>query len=171
LRDSRPGRERWSNGSCGGSRAMKPFARMVSYLQKSVIILQLTMTLSPPSGHVALAEDYPSRSITMIVPFSAGGSVDTLARILAERMKTTLGQPIVVEHRPARTGSTGRVHHQHWRPDEQCHKQPHQPGSLRCPQGFRSNLAPDDESCDANCKKNNASHGLEGIDCLAPGKS
>src|SRR5690349_21435189 len=86
---------------------MKPFARMVSYLQRSVIILQLTMTLSLASGHVALAEDYPSRSITMIDPFSPGGSVDTLARILAERMKTTLGQPIVVENIPTAAGTVG----------------------------------------------------------------
>jgi tripartite-type tricarboxylate transporter receptor subunit TctC len=43
----------------------------------------------------------------LIVPFAAGGSVDTLARILADRVKTTLGQPIVVENIPTAAGTVG----------------------------------------------------------------
>jgi tripartite-type tricarboxylate transporter receptor subunit TctC len=46
----------------------------------------------------ATAQDYPSRPITIIVPFPAGGPTDTLARILGDRMKDTLGQTIVVEN-------------------------------------------------------------------------
>jgi len=46
----------------------------------------------------AFAEQYPSRPITIIVPFSAGGPTDTLARLLAESMRKTLGQTIVVEN-------------------------------------------------------------------------
>lgn len=46
----------------------------------------------------ALADDYPSRSIALVVPFAAGGPTDTLGRILAERMSRTLGQPVVVEN-------------------------------------------------------------------------
>jgi tripartite-type tricarboxylate transporter receptor subunit TctC len=46
----------------------------------------------------AAAEDYPSRPITIIVPFPAGGPTDTLARILAEPMRVSLGQPVVVEN-------------------------------------------------------------------------
>jgi tripartite-type tricarboxylate transporter receptor subunit TctC len=46
----------------------------------------------------AHAETYPSRPVTMIVPFPAGGPNDTLARILAERMRTSLGQPVVIEN-------------------------------------------------------------------------
>ncbi len=45
-----------------------------------------------------LAQDYPSRPITIVVPFPAGGPTDTLARILGERMRVALGQPIVVEN-------------------------------------------------------------------------
>src|SRR5262249_12502142 len=52
-------------------------------------------------------QDYPSRPITLIVPLAAGGSVDTLARILADRMKVTLGQPIVVENVPTAAGTVG----------------------------------------------------------------
>ena len=46
----------------------------------------------------AHAQSYPSRPITMIVPFAAGGPADTLARILSERMRVPLGQTIIVEN-------------------------------------------------------------------------
>ena len=46
----------------------------------------------------AQAQDYPARSITLVVPFAAGGPTDTIARILAERMRPVLGQSIVVEN-------------------------------------------------------------------------
>jgi tripartite-type tricarboxylate transporter receptor subunit TctC len=55
----------------------------------------------------APAEPYPSRPITMIVPFPAGGPTDTLARILTERMKTSLGQPMVIENVSGAGGSIG----------------------------------------------------------------
>ena len=84
---------------------MKPFWRMVSYLQRLVIILLLTM--SPASIQATVAQDYPSRPITVIVPLVAGGGADSLARILAERMKTTLGQPLVVENIPTGAGTVG----------------------------------------------------------------
>ena len=44
------------------------------------------------------AEPFPSRPVTLIVPFPAGGPTDTLARILTERMRVALGQPIVIEN-------------------------------------------------------------------------
>jgi tripartite-type tricarboxylate transporter receptor subunit TctC len=46
----------------------------------------------------ASAQDYPTRPITIIVPFPAGGPTDTLARILGDRMKASLGQTLVVEN-------------------------------------------------------------------------
>ncbi len=55
----------------------------------------------------AHAENYPSRPITVIVPFSAGGPSDTMMRILAERMKTTLGETILVENVTGAGGSIG----------------------------------------------------------------
>jgi tripartite-type tricarboxylate transporter receptor subunit TctC len=45
----------------------------------------------------AHAQAYPSHPITMIVPFPAGGPTDTLARILGERMRVSLGQPVIIE--------------------------------------------------------------------------
>src|SRR5579871_5062844 len=58
-------------------------------------------------GGIALSEDYPTRPITMIVPFPAGGATDTLARFLAEKMRPVLGQPIVIEDVGGAAGSIG----------------------------------------------------------------
>ena len=84
---------------------MKPRWRTVSWLHKPAIALALAML--PASIQAARAQDYPSRPITIIVPLVAGGSVDVVARILADRMKTTLGQPIVVENIPTAAGTVG----------------------------------------------------------------
>jgi tripartite-type tricarboxylate transporter receptor subunit TctC len=61
----------------------------------------------------ASAQDYPSRPVTIVVPFSAGGPTDTLARILADRMKVALGQQLVIENVTGAGGSigVGRVAH------------------------------------------------------------
>jgi tripartite-type tricarboxylate transporter receptor subunit TctC len=53
------------------------------------------------------AQTYPSRPITLIVPFPPGGSTDSAARIMAERMRTTLGQSIVIENVGGAGGSIG----------------------------------------------------------------
>src|ERR1700674_3212716 len=55
----------------------------------------------------AQAQTYPSRSITLVVPFPPGGSTDTAARIMAERMRAPLGQPIVIENVGGAGGSIG----------------------------------------------------------------
>jgi tripartite-type tricarboxylate transporter receptor subunit TctC len=58
-------------------------------------------------GSTAFAENYPSRPITIIVPFAAGGPSDAMARILAERMKVTLGETLLVENVTGAGGSIG----------------------------------------------------------------
>lgn len=55
----------------------------------------------------ASAQTYPSKQITMIVPFAAGGATDVLARFLGERMRSILGQPIIVENVTGAGGSIG----------------------------------------------------------------
>ena len=66
-------------------------------------------------GNVAVVAEpvYPSRPITMVVPFAAGGPTDTIARILAERMRVSLGQPVILENVTGAAGSigAGRVAH------------------------------------------------------------
>jgi tripartite-type tricarboxylate transporter receptor subunit TctC len=61
----------------------------------------------PPAFRLARAETYPSRPITMVVPFPAGGPSDTLARILADRMSASLGQSIIIEDVNGASGSVG----------------------------------------------------------------
>jgi tripartite-type tricarboxylate transporter receptor subunit TctC len=55
----------------------------------------------------AQAETYPSRQITLVVPFPPGGSTDAAARIMAERMRASLGQPVIVENIGGAGGSIG----------------------------------------------------------------
>jgi tripartite-type tricarboxylate transporter receptor subunit TctC len=55
----------------------------------------------------ASAQSYPTRPITMIVPFAAGGPADAIARIIGERMKRSLGQPVIIENITAASGSVG----------------------------------------------------------------
>jgi tripartite-type tricarboxylate transporter receptor subunit TctC len=50
---------------------------------------------------------WPEKTVTVVVPFPAGGSTDTIARVLAQHMQTSLGQPFVVENRPGATGTIG----------------------------------------------------------------
>lgn len=53
------------------------------------------------------AEPYPSRPISLVVPFAVGGGTDVIARILAERMRATLGQPVIVENVTGAAGNIG----------------------------------------------------------------
>src|SRR5262245_3604810 len=57
----------------------------------------------------AKAQDYPSRPVMLVVPYAAGGSADTFPRIIAERMRATLGKPVVVENVTGAVGSIGTV--------------------------------------------------------------
>lgn len=68
----------------------------------SASLLAATVLAGP-----ALAQDYPARQITMIVPFSAGGPTDTVARLVAERMSADLGQQIVIENMGGAGGTLG----------------------------------------------------------------
>ena len=63
--------------------------------------------LSLWSAGPVVAEDYPARPITMIVPFPAGGATDTLARFLGERLRIVLKQPIVIENVDGAAGTLG----------------------------------------------------------------
>jgi tripartite-type tricarboxylate transporter receptor subunit TctC len=55
----------------------------------------------------AFAQDYPTRAITIIVPFAAGGPTDVVTRLVAEPMSKTLGQPIIIENVVGAGGTTG----------------------------------------------------------------
>ena len=72
---------------------------------QSLIRVALVALLA--SGGSAVAEDFPSHQITMVVPFSAGGPTDSMARIMTERMRVTLGQSFVIENVTGAGGSLG----------------------------------------------------------------
>jgi tripartite-type tricarboxylate transporter receptor subunit TctC len=61
----------------------------------------------PAVSRMARAQTYPARPIILVVPFPPGGSTDVTGRILAERMRTSLGQPVVIENVGAAQGSVG----------------------------------------------------------------
>lgn len=61
----------------------------------------------PLAAQVALSQTYPSRPISLIVPYGAGGPADTIARIAAARLRQSLGQPVIVENVAGASGSIG----------------------------------------------------------------
>jgi len=64
--------------------------------------------LSAPMLLPALAQEaYPTRAITIVVPFPPGGAADALPRLLADRLTATLGQPIVIQNKAGATGNIG----------------------------------------------------------------
>ena len=74
--------------------------RAVLYLASSIVGL---LVVSP----AASAQAYPSRPITIVVPFTAGGPTDALVRTLSERMRASLGQPLIVENVTGAAGTIG----------------------------------------------------------------
>src|SRR3954468_23216487 len=74
-------------------------------MMRRTILAAFVATLA--FGGAALADNFPSRPITIVVPFSAGGPSDAMARILAERMKVTLGEAVLIENVTGAGGSIG----------------------------------------------------------------
>jgi tripartite-type tricarboxylate transporter receptor subunit TctC len=76
--------------------------------QRSVVGVVLVAALGVSSGSPALAQaDFPTRNVTLVVPFPAGGTADLLCRYAAEKATAALGQQVVVENRVG--GAGGRV--------------------------------------------------------------
>jgi tripartite-type tricarboxylate transporter receptor subunit TctC len=78
-------------------------ARFLARALSAVILAGAALACAP---QLAVAQNWPTRPITLIAPNPAGGGFDTVARVLADRMRPLLGQPIVVENR---TGAGTRV--------------------------------------------------------------
>jgi len=72
---------------------------------KKLSSLVIAAVLGTAFGTAAFAQSYPSRPITIIVPFAAGGPIDTTTRIIADKMKDHLGQPVLVENIGGAAGS------------------------------------------------------------------
>lgn len=65
----------------------------ILYMRLTLAISALALSIAP-----AFADNYPSRPITILVPYAAGGPTDTVARVTAQSMSTQLGQPIIIEN-------------------------------------------------------------------------
>src|ERR1700687_875748 len=74
---------------------------------RRLLTATVAILLGLGSTGLAAAKDYPTRAITMIVPFPAGGATDTLARFLAEKLRGALGQPVIIENIAGAAGSIG----------------------------------------------------------------
>ncbi len=74
-------------------------------IAKSLFIIALLVVSVAPG--IVRAETWPSRPITLIVPYPDGGVTDNIVRLVADRMKTTLGQPVVIENVSGASGTIG----------------------------------------------------------------
>lgn len=72
-------------------------------MKRRLLLAALSCVIALP----ALAADWPEKSITLIVPFPAGGSTDSLARQIALRLSEKLGQSVIVDNRPGAGGNLG----------------------------------------------------------------
>lgn len=74
--------------------------------QAIVVATSLAVSLGLSLGN-AIAQTYPSKPITLIVAYPAGGDTDAMARLYAEKLSTRLGQPVIVDNKPGASGSIG----------------------------------------------------------------
>jgi tripartite-type tricarboxylate transporter receptor subunit TctC len=85
--------------------------------RRRLLCLMAAAAAVPAIARVAIAQTYPARPVTMIVPFPAGGANDVIARIMAERMRAPLGQRIVIENVGGADGGIGAGRTARARPD------------------------------------------------------
>jgi tripartite-type tricarboxylate transporter receptor subunit TctC len=77
----------------------------VTFPRRQFLHLAAGAAALPAVSRIARAQAYPTRPITMIVGFAAGGPSDTVARVIAQRMRASLGQPVLVENVVGASGS------------------------------------------------------------------
>src|ERR1700674_246287 len=96
------------HGNNWRTRARPPAAQ---HPRRRFLALTVGTAALPAVSRIAWAQSYPTRPITIIVAFPPGGATDVIARNLAERMKASLGQPVIIENVTGATGTigTGRV--------------------------------------------------------------
>ena len=82
----------------------------MSTMNSRLLMLGAGLALALMFGHgTAHTQDYPSRPITVIIPFAGGSASDVVSRIMFDKMSKNMGQPIVVENRPGAGGNSGTL--------------------------------------------------------------
>jgi tripartite-type tricarboxylate transporter receptor subunit TctC len=89
----------------------------MNFARRKFLHLALAVAAFSSVSRIARAETYPTRPITMIVPFPAGGPTDVVGRLMAERMKASLGQAVIIENVSGADGSIGTGRAARARPD------------------------------------------------------
>src|SRR5437870_2043107 len=91
--------------------------RVALGVRKVGLALAVAATTCAICSAPASAQNYPSRAIKIVVPFTAGGGSDVTTRLIAEQMTPKLGQPVIVENRPGASASVGAGQVAHAPPD------------------------------------------------------
>lgn len=71
------------------------------------VLAAAAATLLASAGSAVFAQDFPTKAITIVVPFAAGGNTDVKTRLVAQQLGTILGQPVIVDNRPGASGNIG----------------------------------------------------------------
>jgi tripartite-type tricarboxylate transporter receptor subunit TctC len=79
----------------------------VQMISKRALLMSAAVAAAAMAAGPALAQGFPTKPVTMIVPFAAGGPTDIIARIVGEHMSKTLGQQVIVENVAGAGGTTG----------------------------------------------------------------
>ena len=146
----------------------------------NALLAALAITGVHAKSSDAGAQSYPSRPITMVVPFAAGGGTDTLARIVAEGMKASLKQPVIVENLPGAAGSvalcqgqprrTRRLHRRVRQLGHPCRRPCNAGGAIRCRKGLCRCFAGRYTAAGDHREQARSGERLAGIDRLAQGQ-
>src|SRR4051812_12694393 len=97
----------WNKGTGWGTFGRGNLRPVSGRLRMKALLCVAAIALSLGAIETASGQAYPSRPVTMVVPYPAGGPSDTLGRILAESMRAFLGQPVVIENVSGAGGAIG----------------------------------------------------------------
>src|SRR3984885_12405133 len=73
---------------------------LAARLRRTALMITLSVLLAVPAWRDAIAEEYPSRVVSLVIAFPAGGGVDTVGRVIAQKLTDALGQQVIVVNRP-----------------------------------------------------------------------